>query len=84
MNGLWNVVFAQQAGEKRFGCLRIPVFLKKNVEHSSLFIHRPPKPVYDTPDDNAHFIQMPAGTTSGFPLAQLLREEWGKFDVPLA
>ena len=40
--------------------------------------------MFESADDNAHFIEMPAGATTWLPLAQVFGEEWGKFDVPLA
>ena len=83
MNGLWEVVFTQQSGEKRFSGLSIAVFLQEDVKHGTLFIDRPPQPVVDPTHDNMHFIQMPPGTPTGFPVTQLLGQEWGKFDVPL-
>ena len=55
MNGLWDVVFTQQASKECFGCLSITVFLKEDVKHGTLFIHRPPKPVFDSTDHNVHF-----------------------------
>ena len=75
MNGLWDVIFAQQASEECFGCLSITVFLQEDVKHSALFIHRPPEPVFDSTNDNMHLIQMPPGTPSGFPVTQFLSEE---------
>ena len=83
MNGLWDVVIAQQAAEKCFGRLSITMFLKEDVEHASMFINRPPQPVFDPANDNMHFIQMPSGTPSGFPMAQFLSQERSEFDVPL-
>lgn len=84
MNGLWDVVFVQQASEECFGCLSITVFLQENVEHGTLFIHCPPQPMFHSTNDNMHLIQMPPGTPSGFPVTQLLGQEWGELDVPLA
>ena len=83
MNGLWDVIFAQQASEECFGCLSITVFLQEDVKHSALFIHRPPEPVFDSTNDNMHLIQMPPGTPSRFPVTQFLSEERSEFDVPL-
>ena len=45
------------------------MFLQEDVEHCALFINCPPQPVFDPADDNMHFIQMPPGTPSGFPVA---------------
>ena len=84
MNGLWDVVFAQQASKECFGCLSITVFLQEDVKHSALFVHRPPEPVFNSTNDNVHLIQMPPGTPSGFPVTSFLSQEWGEFDVPLA
>ena len=84
VNDLWNVILAEQAGEKCSGRLSITVFLEKYVEHSALIVHRSPKPMFDSTDDNVHFIKMPPGTPTGFPVTQLLGQEWGEFDVPLA
>ncbi len=39
VNDLWNVVFPQQPLEERTGRLGIPVFLKEDVQHGSVFIH---------------------------------------------
>ena len=84
MNGLWDVVFAQQASKECFGCLSITVFLQEDVKHGALFIHRPPEPVFDSTNGNVHLIQMPPGTPTGFPVTSFLSQEWGEFDVPLA
>ena len=83
MNGLWDVVLAQQASKECLGCLSITVFLQEDVEHCTLFIDRPPQPVFDPTNDNMHLIQMPPGTPTGFPVAQFLGQEWGELDVPL-
>ena len=84
MNGLWDVVFAQQASEEYFGRLSITVFLQEDIKHGPLFIYRSPQPVFDPANDNMHLIQMPPGTPTGFPMTQFFGQEWGKFDVPLA
>ena len=42
MDGLWDVVLAQQADEKGLGSLGVTVFLKEDVQHDPLFVHRPP------------------------------------------
>lgn len=44
------------------------MFLQKNVEHSARIVDCSPKPVFDSTNDNMHFIQMPSGTPSGFPM----------------
>ena len=84
VNDLWNIVLAEQTGEKCSGRFSITVFLEKYVEHSARIVHRSPQPMFDPTDDNVHFIQMPPGTPSGFPVAQLLGQQWDEFDVPLA
>ena len=78
MYGLWDVIFAEQASEECFGSLRIPVFLKENVKHGSMFNDSPPKPVSDNPYFNAHFIQILPGTISW------LTEQQSEPDIPLA
>lgn len=49
-----------------------------------MFVHGPPEPIFDTADHDVHFIQMPAGTMSRFPLAQFFGQERRELDVPLA
>ena len=62
----------------------ITVFLQEDVKHGALLIHHPPEPVFDPTNDNVHFMQMPPGTPTGFPVTQFPGQEWGEFDVPLA
>ena len=60
------------------------LFLQEDIKHGVLLIHRPPEPVFDPTNDNVHFMQMPPGTPTGFPVTQFPGQEWGEFDVPLA
>ena len=83
MNGLWDVILAQQTDKKRFCCLSVTMFLQEDVEHRACIVNGSPKPVVDPTDHNVHFIQMPSRTPSGFAVAQFFGEEWSEFNVPL-
>lgn len=58
--------------------------LKENVEHETVFVHGPPKPVSNAVHTRTHLVQMPPGTPAGFLVAQVLCEERTEFDAPLA
>lgn len=45
MNGLWDVIRAQQVDEKGLGPLGVAVFLEEDVQHVSTFIDHPTQPV---------------------------------------
>ncbi|WP_425429947.1 hypothetical protein [Deinococcus hopiensis] len=49
-----------------------------------MFVDRPPQPVFDTADVHAHFIKVPPGTTSWFPVTEALGEEMAEVDAPRA
>lgn len=43
--------------------------LKEDVQHRSMFVDGPPKPMRHPTDNHMHFIEMPPGTLTGFPVA---------------
>ena len=69
MDDLRHVVFPQQALEERLSSLGVTVFLKEDVQHSSVFVHGPPQPLFNTAYVHAHFVKVPPGTPTGFPVA---------------
>ena len=83
VNGLRYVVFPEQADEKGPGRSGVAMFLKQDVQHSSIVIHRPPKPMLLSTDLDVDLVQIPSGTPTGFPMAKLPSEEGGELDVPL-
>ncbi len=84
VNDVWNVIVDQASFEEGLRGFGVPVGLQENVEHRTGFIDGPPQPVFFARHIDTHLIQEPPATPPGFPVAQLLGEEWGEFDVPLA
>jgi len=58
--------------------------LEENVEHKSVLVYGPPKPMSNAVHARTHLVDMPPGTPSGFPVAQDFREEGSELDTPLA
>jgi hypothetical protein len=56
--------------------------LKKNIEHETVLIYGPPQPMPDAVNARTHLVQMPPGTPTGFPVAQVCREEGTELDTP--
>ncbi len=84
MNDLWNVAFSQQPGEEGLRSFGIPMPLKENVEHEAVLVDRSPEPVANAIDARTDLVQMPPGTPTGFPVAQVFSEEGAEFNTPLA
>ncbi|BDP43353.1 hypothetical protein DAETH_33220 (plasmid) [Deinococcus aetherius] len=82
VNDLRDVVFPQQAHEKGLSGPSVATFLKQDVQHFPTFVHCPPQPVVDPADLDAHLVQMPPRTPTGFSMTQFLDEERREFDVP--
>jgi len=75
MDDLWDIIFTQQPsqeGLRRFG---VPVLLEGNVEHSPVLVYTPPKLMSHAVHARPHLVEMPPGTPSGFPVAQVFSEE---------
>jgi len=83
MDDLWAIVFSQQPGQEGLYRFGVPIPLEKNVEYEALLVDRPPKPVSNAIHARTGLVEMPPGTQTGFPVAQIFREERGKFHVPL-
>ncbi len=83
VNDLWDVIFPQQVDEKGPGGPGVSVFLKQDVQHGSVLIHRPPEPMFDPTDLDADLVEMPPRTPPGFAVAQFFGEERRKLDIPL-
>ena len=83
MNDFWDVVLTQQAEEEGPHRLGVAVLLQEDIQHVSVIVHRPPQPVVDPADLNAHLVQMPSRTPPGFSMTHFLGEERREFDVPL-
>ena len=84
MNCLWDVIFIQEAGQEGLRSFSVSVSLKKNVKHEAVLVHRSPEPVANTINACTDLIQVPSGTPSGFPMAQVFREEGSEFKTPFA
>jgi len=58
--------------------------LQQNIEHEPVLVHSPPQPVSNAVHSRTHLVEMPTGTPSGFPLAQVFSEEGSEFYAPFA
>ena len=84
MNDLWDIIFTQEPCHERLCSLSIAMPLKQNVEHEAVLVNRSPKPVSNAIYARTHLVDMPPGTPTGFPVAQVFREEGSEFNAPLA
>jgi len=62
----------------------VPMPLEENVEHKTVLVHGAPKPVSNTVQAPTDLVEMPPGTPSGFPVAQVFSEERPEFDALFA
>ena len=69
MDDLWDIVFSQQPGQEGLRRFGIAMPLEENVEHKTVLVHGPPKPVSNAVHTRTHLVEMPPGTPSGFPVA---------------
>lgn len=84
MDGDWDVMFAQQPAEEGLGRLSVTVSLKENVQDYAVSIDRPPQPMSNAAHVHVHFVEMPPGTPSGFPVAEALGKLITELDAPRA
>jgi len=84
VDDLWNVILTQQLGEEGLCGLGVAVPLKENVEHEPVLVHGSPQPVSNAVHARTDLVEMPPGTPSGFPVAQVFSEEGSELDTPLA
>jgi len=84
MNDLWEIIFTQQPGQGCLGCFGVPILLEENALHKTVLVHGPPKPMSNTVYARPYLIEMPPGTPTGFPVAQVLSKEGPEFDAPFA
>ena len=84
MDDLWDIVFSQQPGQEGLRCFGVPMPLKEDVEHGTVLVHGPPKPVSNAIHGRTHLVEMPSGTPSGFPMAQFFGEKRSELDTPFA
>lgn len=77
-----NTMLSHQPAEEGLGRLCVTVALKEDVQHSAMLVYGPPQPVGDASDIHMHFVEMPPGTPSGFPMAQALGEQVTEGDAP--
>ena len=80
MDDLWDIVFSQQPGQEGFRRFGVPMPLEEDIEHEPVRIHGPPKPVSNAIHSRTHLVEMPPGTPSGFPVAQVFSEEGSELD----
>jgi len=81
---LWDIVFTQESGQERLRGLGVPMPLKENALHETVLFDGSPKPVSNAIDARTDLVEMPTGTPSGFPLAQVFNEERSELDAPFA
>ena len=79
-----DAIFTQQPDEEGLGRFSVPVALKEHVQHCTVFIDGSPQPVCNAPDVCVHFVEIPPGTPSGFPVAQSLDKQIAELDAPRA
>ena len=65
MDDLWNIVFTQQPSQEGLRRFSVPMPLEENVEHESVLVHGPPKPVSNTVHSRTDLVEMPSGTPLG-------------------
>ena len=81
MDDLWNIVFSQQPRQECRRGSSVPMPLKQNVEHEAVLVHGSPQPVSNAVHARTHLVEMPPGTPSGFPVAQVFSEEGCELDT---
>jgi len=81
---VWDVVLAKESGQEHPCGFSISVELEKDVEHETVLVHGSPQPVPDAIHARTYLIQKPAGTPSGFPLAQVFSKQRAKLQTPFA
>ena len=79
MDGLWDIILTQQSGQERLRGFGVPMPLKEDIEYEPVLIYGPPKPVSNAIHARTHLVDMPPGTPTGFPVAQVFSEEGSKF-----
>jgi len=84
MNHVWHVVAHQKLFEEGVCRLGISPILQEKIQDRARVVDGPPQPEFFALDLDAHFIQEPPGTPTGFPVPQFFGEERSELDVPLA
>jgi len=84
MDDLWDIGFFWQPDQEGVRGLGMPMRLKEDVEHEPVLIHGPPYPMPDAVHACTHLVEMPPGTPTGFPVAQVFCEEGCELDTPFA
>ena len=82
MDDLWDIVFSQQPGQEGLRSLGVVVPLKQDIEHEAVLVYCSPEPVSDAVNARTDLVEMPPGTPSGFPVAQVFSEEGSELDAP--
>ena len=59
MDDLSNIVFSQQPGQESLRRIGVPMPLKEDVEHQTVLVHGPPKPVLHAVHGRTHLIERP-------------------------
>ncbi|MGY2896742.1 hypothetical protein ACVWZX_004788 [Deinococcus sp. UYEF24] len=84
MDDLWDIIFSQQPGQESLRRFGVPMPLKEDIEYEPVLVYGPPQPMSNAVHARTHLVQMPPGTPSGFPAAQVFGEEGAELDAPLA
>jgi len=84
MDDLWDVVFSEHPGQEGLRSLGVAVPLKQDIEHEPVLVNCSPEPMSDAVDARTDLVEMPPGTPSGFPMAEVFREKGFEVDAPLA
>ena len=81
MDDLWDIVFSQQTGQEGLRRFGVPMPLKEDVEHETVLVYCSPQPMSDAIHARTHLVEMPPGTPSGFPVAQVFSDEGSELDT---
>jgi hypothetical protein len=84
MDDLWDIVFSSQPRQESLRRFGIPMPLEEDIEHETVLIYSPPQPVSNAVHGRTHLIEMPPGTPTGFPVAQVFSEQRAELDGPFA
>ena len=84
VNDLWDVILTQEPSQEGLRSFSVSVSLEENIEHETVLVHSPPKPVSDAIDARTHLIHMPPGAPPGFPVTQFFHKQRSELDTPFA
>ena len=84
MDDFSDIVVSQQLGQESLRRSSVPMLLEENVEHETVLVHGPPKPMSDLINARTHLVDRPPGTPVGVPGGVGLQRRGAELDAPLA